>query len=232
MSLWQSLQHRLIDHRNEAQALRLLRQQRTPVLLSLISTRRTLRLAQRVLEQQTAWITDGPVARPYFGDRYAGQLKTPRGIVQGLVDASPAPSVIISFPDQLTGLGPSFETCRIGGADRRMSLLELMLLRRDQLRLITLPLGAVGSRYQLRVHAPGAQLDLAAIHADLNHSLTQAPTDWLAANAFKQNTAAGERGMRNRYFRDLEALARLLHLQQRDTPLALADTLAEFRQAA
>jgi hypothetical protein len=182
-------------------------------LLIMPSTRRAIALAARIARSTPCWITTGPVTQSEFSRRGLQDcLRTPAQIERLNRSAAGLQQLVISFPDQIVGSGPSFHPLPLGGAPLMFSLLEVLLVRRHRPTVYSFHRSRAGFHSLTRLVYADVIDDDDALFAELHRAVAleiSAPArDWLASECVEMKRPGGVDFAVNEALKDIESLLR------------------------
>lgn len=222
-SLWQ-----LMRSRAERRLAKQIQKECAGGLLILISTRSNFRIVRELARITPLWISAGKLASEHLWQVCPEYLRTPSEIVRLAATHEALPRIVVSFPDQMQGDGPSFVEIEYAGAPRHMSLLELLLVMRHQPSVHTVLRDLVSDDMSLHpIDAAASRqcpLDqgVKRLLGPIETLLANPPHDWLAERVFASKSAPASAARFRDDVRDVEALLRLL--AERTTPDPYATT--------
>lgn len=211
ISLWY-----LVRWRAERRLAKRIQKECAGGLLILISTQSNFRIVRMLARITPLWISTGKLATENLRYVRTDYLLTPPEIVRLAAAHEMLPRIVVSFPDQMQGEGPSFVEVEFAGALRRMSLLELLLVRRHHPTVHTVQHDADSNELRLRAIDIAASqqsaLDLGVkqLLAPIEPTLANPPDDWLAERVFASKSASASAARFRDDVRDVESLLRLL----------------------
>lgn len=140
-------------------------------LIILPSTKRAASIARRLRARHPSRILGDPKLLADIDGTFSADVRSPLALWREVKDLAALPCRVISFPDQIYGIGPSFRKVDVQGNTYALSTIEAMIVWKFRPRVFTVPILASGRDLDALTELP---CDFAATPLDSDDRLDDA----------------------------------------------------------